>query len=825
MADVDNLTNALCQLLQMLGVEVNNDARNAIIELLNDVRERVASKVKIFYNTVFISKVSSCMPSTFGMAPEKILRTLESPLISILENFAKNCEIPTLDDMKKLGKQALSCLVIETVGDMVGLGEEIKSSLQATCNYMLDVAEKTGFSKDETVKIVSLGLIQHLLPNAPENVREKLLQSLKQGSEMLFSSAEKKPSIESFFRSLWELSGERYFIDGFKAKADEIIRKMPRVTERVNEFVMKYVGCLLSRYCRGRAGDILLPFICLSIESIIKKGTLRGKEFIGRGVEILYQSIRAVLKNQNIDEMGKLVESIFELLKLLCKEIKDDLKKELITAFDNLKGIAANELTSFYRKEMIPKLSRYINAGSGIPIKKLLQAMDKPVTSILENFVKKCEIPTLDDIKKLGIQALSCLVIETVGDMVGLGEEIKSSLQATCNYMLDVAEKTGFSKDEAVKVVFLGIIQHLLPNAPENVRDTLLQSLKQVSEMLFSGAEKKPSIESFFRNLWELSGGRYFSDGFKAKADEILDKMLDFVDKVAEFFLKHVMPLLAIYCNNSVFEVLCPFIRLSIDIIARKGTIRGRDFCVAGAKTILQSLSIGLQNTKVTSAATDTTVKMVREEVTETVMGKITEKVVVKKTGKVVTAVASKKVTVSASKRMVREVVKGTEKTASNKVVILASKEVTIENSIKVVEDVTTATTKKTTVNFVKTTKQKIVEETTENVAKVGAKTALKECCKAAAISAVVGGVFLFNDLNALEKDYKEERISTQEYHKKKAGRYGEYAGEVIGSGVAGAVTTLAAFTGPAGWSMILAGALVSYGVGYVGRQIACSFS
>eukprot|EP00112_Aurelia_sp_Birch-Aquarium-sp1_P018897 Seg4586.2 transcript_id=Seg4586.2/GoldUCD/mRNA.D3Y31 product="hypothetical protein" protein_id=Seg4586.2/GoldUCD/D3Y31 len=206
-------------------------------------------------------------------------------------------------------------------------------------------------------------------------------------------------------------------------------------------------------------------------------------------------------------------------------------------------------------------------------------------------------------------------------------------------------------------------------------------------------------------------------------------------------------------------------------------------------------------------------------------MEKITEKAVVKKTGEVVTAEASKKVTVSASKRMVREVVQGTEKTASNKVVILASKEVTIENSIKVVEDVTTATTKKTTVNFVKTTKQKIVEETTENVAKVGAKTALKECCKAAAISAVVGGVFLFKDLQALKKDYEEGRTTTPEYQKQKAGRCGEYAGEVIGSGFAGAVTAMAAFTRPVGVLMIGAGALVSYGVGYAGRQIACSVS
>eukprot|EP00112_Aurelia_sp_Birch-Aquarium-sp1_P018896 Seg4586.1 transcript_id=Seg4586.1/GoldUCD/mRNA.D3Y31 product="hypothetical protein" protein_id=Seg4586.1/GoldUCD/D3Y31 len=345
---------------------------------------------------------------------------------------------------------------------------------------------------------------------------------------------------------------------------------MPRVTEGVNEFVMKYVGCLLSRYCRGRAGDILLPFICLSIESIIKKGTLRGKEFIGRRVEILYQSIRAVLEKQNIDEMGKLVESIFELLKMLCKEIKDDLKKELITAFDNLRGIAANELTSFYRKEIIPKLSRYINAGSGIPIKKLLQAMDKPVTSILENFVKKCKIPTLDDIKKLGRQALSCLVIETVGDMVGLGEEIKSSLQATCNYMLDVAEKTGFSKGDTIKIASLGIIQHLLPNAPDKFRKNIAQSLKQGSEILFSSAKKSLSMESFFKNLWELSGEKFFIDGFKAKAEEIVEKMPDSVDKVAEFALKHVMPLLAIYCNKSVFGVLCPFTRLSIDIIAKK---------------------------------------------------------------------------------------------------------------------------------------------------------------------------------------------------------------------------------------------------------------
>ena len=909
MANAEELTDRLCQLLQMFGMEVNSDVLNEFIDSLNYVRERGEREIQTFYRTVFISKVSSCMPSTFEISLKETLETLENPLIRIIANFVENGDIPTLNDIKKLGQQGLPCLIVHTIGNRVGLKEGRKSSLQATCKYMLNVAEGAGFSKGDIMKIVSLGIARHLLPNAPEHVREKIVKSLKQGSEMLLSHADRKPSIESFFGSLWEISGERFFIDGFKAKADEIIGKMPLATDKLNVFVTKYVGGLLAHYCRDRERDLLLSFVCLSIENIVKKGTLQGREFIGRGIEILYQSLRRTLEKQSMDDISKLGESIYELLRMLYKEIKEDAKKELIALVDNVRGVAANELSSFYKTVMIPKLSQYIKAGSGIPVEVLFKVTEKPVTSILENFVKKCEIPTLDNIKRIGKEAFSRVVIDTVGDKLGLREETKSSLQVTCNYMLNVAEKTGISKGDTLKIVSFGIAQHLLPNAPESVRDTIVQSLQQGSRILFGSAEKKPSIEIFFRSLWELSGERFFIDGFKAKADEIIGKMPDSVDKVAEFVMKHVMPLLTTYCNKNLFGVIWPFTRLTIDVITKKGTIRGRDFITPGGEIIIRSLAAIVRNKQATSAATGTTVRTLHKEVTETVMEKITEKVVVKKTGEVVTAKVSKEVTASASKRMAKEltehavasngmkelikkssskgteriaintakkascqfakkqvagsqsqqimmkvgtkttnkiahqvgdqsmkitskVAQGAEKTAkvvtrsSNKVLVTASKEITIENSVKVVGDVTTVTAEKTTVNFFeKTTKQKIVQETTENVAKAGAKTALKECCKAAAISSLVGGVFLYKDLRELEEDYKNGRITAEEYQKQRTGRYGEFVGDVIGSGFAGAVTSAAALSGPAGLAMIGAGALVSYVFGRAGRQIANSVS
>ena len=909
MADVDELTDRLCQLLQMFCMEVNNDARNEFKDLLNYVREKGAIDIQTFYRTVFISKVSAYMPSSLEISLKKTLEALENPLLRILENFVKEGYIPTMYDIKKLGKKGLPCLIVETIGNRVGLEEGTKSSLQETCEYMLDVAEGTGFSKGDILRIVSLGIAQHLLPNAPEHAREKIVQSLKQGSEMLLSHADRKPSIESFFSSLWKLSGERFFIDGFKAKAEEIVGQMPLVTDRLNVFVTKYVGCALAHYCRDRERDVLLSFICLSIEKIIKKGTLRGTQFIGQGVEILYQSLRTVLEKQNKDEIDKLGECIYELLSTLCKEVKEEVKKELIASFDNLRGIGANELTNIYKTVMIPKLSQYVKEGSGIQIEILFKAMEKPITRILENFVKKWEIPTKDNIKRIGKETLSCLVIDTVGNMVGLREETKSSLQETCNYMLDVAEKTGISKGDTIGIVSLGIAQHLLPKTPESVREKIVQPLQQGSGILFGSSEKKPSIETFFRSLWELSGGRFFIDGFKAKAEEILDKMPDSVDKVSEFVMKHVMPLLAIYCNKNLIGVIWPFIRLTIDVISKKGTIRGRDFVIPGGEIIIRSLAACLKNKQVTNAATRTTVKTLRKEVTETVVEKITEEVVVKKTGEVVTAKVTKEVTASASKRVAKELTehavasngmkeiikksssKGTESiaistakkascqfvkkqvagsqsqqvmmkagtkttnkiaiqvgdqsmkitskvaqgaektvkvmtTSSNKALVTASTEMTVENSVKVVGDVSKMTAKKTTVNVVeKTTKQKIVQETTESVVKAGAKTALKECFKAGAISAVVGGVFLYRDLRELEKAHEEGRITTEEYQIQKAGRYGEFAGDVIGSGIAGAVISVAALSGPAGWMMIGAGAVVSYGVGCAGRQIAYSFS
>ena len=834
---INKLVEFIYELLKMFFNEMKEEVKKELIALFENLRGLAANELSNFYKKVIIPKLSKYIKAGSGIPVEKLLKAIEKPITSILENFVKKCEVPTIHDIKTIGKQALSSLVVDTVGDLFGLREEIKSWLEEICNYMLDVAEETGISKGDIIEIVSHGIAQYLSPNAPENMKHKIGQILQQGSEILFGNAEKKPSMESFFTSLWELSGERFFVDGFKSKVDEILGEMPLLTDKLNVFLTKQLRCLLTNFCRDRERDILLPLLCSSIENIVKKGTLQGREFIGQGIELLYQSLRRALEKQNMDDISKLGECIYELLKTFCNEMKEEVKKELIALFDNLRGIASNELINFYKTVMIPKLSQYIKAASGIPVERLLKAIEKPVTSLLENFVKKCEIPTLDNIKGIGKESLICLVVDIVGDWVQLGEEKKSWLQEICNHMLDVAEKTSISKGDTVKILSSVIAELLLRNAPDSLRDKIAQLLQQGIEVLFGNTKKKPSMESFFSSLWELSGGRFFRDVFKAKAEEIIKKMPYYADKVGEFVMKHVMPLLVVHCNESFIDFIKFFAKLVIEIIVKKGTIQGRDFIIPGGRYIFH-LFAGCKEVK--SAATRTAVKTFRKEVTETVTEKLSEKVVVKKTGEIVTAEVSKEVTVSASKRMAIEltehttsqVAQGAGKTAkdvircSKEVFITTSKEVTIESTVKVVGDVTTVTAEKTTLNvFEKTTKQKIVQETTENVAKAGAKTALKECCKAAAISAVVGGVFLYKDLSELEKDYKEGRITTEEYQKQRAGRYGEFAGDVIGSGFTGAVIAAAALSGPAGWMMIGAGALVSYGFGCAGRQIASSVS
>ena len=58
------------------------------------------------------------------------------------------------------------------------------------------------------------------------------------------------------------------------------------------------------------------------------------------------------------------------------------------------------------------------------------------------------------------------------------------------------------------------------------------------------------------------------------------------------------------------------------------------------------------------------------------------------------------------------------------------------------------------------------------------------------------------------------------EYKEQKAQRLGEFAGDVIGSGVVGAAVGVAALTGPAGWAAMGVGTLVSIATGRLGGQI-----
>lgn len=762
--------------------------KERLCAILSNLKTQATQGVDMYVSKHLIPELSRLIQSSCGVSAEKQLMSLKPFIVIGLDTFLQNGRVLNKDEITQLAKNTLPGLIIETLA-FPDASESTKKTVAkivaASTNMFFDTGLSPTQSYEDFVKDLKDSLCEAVLPE----LKEQLMSAMDRS---VLDYVENAPDI-------------KYNATSFMNLLIPLLTSYGLPTE--------FLQCLESTF------EDTLKTLKLSPRKIIKKTVKRTAD-----------RVTSKIQEASLNDLHHFVDFLTELLRCFFNDLVDVLETELRAILSNMKTQAKQGVDRYVSKHLIPDLSRLIQYSFGVSAEKQLMSLKPFIIKGLKTFLKKGRVLNKDEIIQNAKKSIPELIIEMA-----------------------------------------------IPNANENTKTLVCKTLNLVQEAVFNlrPGTTPPSVEKLLQTLLENCADKVFCidrSTLSQAIDKLIELMPENVDKIMEFLMKHVLPALSVCFEATAFVLVAVFLNECFVGIRKEGTVRvrGRDL----AKPLAMK-ALNLASKKVIKNAAEVSTVVTETVVKRKVTHKLVEKCVVDKAGGKVAVETTKKMAAKTSKSVVAKVTQN----ASTKVVSTASQVTAKQSSVKVgtkavqsisgkashqgvqvagktvqktsvkmtknsitngVKEVTKKSVKKTVKTTLSETAESVTVTTTKKVTKtsvskttnicqtsskaaaeVGMKNAAKAGVTAAGLSAVVGGVFLYRDLKDLDKKKKEGSLSEKEYKEQKVERIGEYAGDVIGSGVVAAAVSVAALTGPVGWAAIGAGAIVSYGTGKLGGRIA----